>query len=79
MFSELFIVITIHGVFYLPPDVGVFETLRKMNELRPFKLVFLPEGSGFSRGKARQGLADALDLVVSKGHLDFLASPPTIR
>ena len=79
MFSELAIVITVSEVAYLPQDLVLFEALGKMNEVRPFKLVFLPEDSGFDQEKARRELAEALESVTAKGLLGFLISPPTIR
>lgn len=79
VFSKLAIAITGYVVAYLPQDERLFETLRKMHEHKPFKLVFSPEGSGFYRETARRELAEAVDSVVSKGLLDFLASPPTIH
>ena len=62
---------------YLPQNVALFETLRKMHEVRPFKLVFVLEVS--DRWNTRRGLAEALNLVTEKGFVDFLESPPTIR
>jgi len=79
VFSELVIVIAGYAVAYLLQDATLFETLRKMNEMKPFKLAFLPEGSDFYQEKARQELVGALDSVTSEGFLDFLTSPPTIR
>lgn len=50
------------------------ETLRTMNGVRPFKLVFLLED------RYLEGLlTEALDSMTAKGFLDFLDSPPTIR
>ena len=79
MFSELAIVIGGHIVTFLPQDVTLFETLRKMNEIRSFKLVFLPEAPESRQEKVRRELVGALDLVAARGLLDFLDSPPTIR
>ena len=57
-----------------------------MHEVRPFQLVFLFEGSCSVDREGRQELAEleyllkeTVDSVVSKGFLDFLDSPPTIR
>ena len=73
VFSELVIVLGAQAVAYLPLGVMLFETLRTMNEARPFKLIFL------FLGEAREELAGALDSVIARGLLDFLDSPPTIR
>ena len=73
MFSELVFVLWDMCISRLLSDVTLFEALRAMNEVRPFKLVFLLQG------KARQKLAETLDSVAAKGFLNFLDSPPTIR
>ena len=54
-----------------------FEALHTMNEVRPFKLVFLLEVLDFLETK--QELAEVLDSANAKGLLDFLDSPPTVR
>jgi hypothetical protein len=41
VFSELIVVLSLGAVSHLPSDVALFETLRTMNEVRHFKLVFL--------------------------------------
>jgi len=79
VFSELVIVIGGHVVTFLPRDAALFETLRKMNEIRPFKLVFLPDAPEYRQEKVRRELAEALDSVAAEGLLDFLDSPPTVR
>ena len=79
VFSELAIVISGYMVTYLPRDVALFETLRKMNEVRPFKLVLTFDAMEIYQEKLRRELKEALDSVVAKGFLDFLDSPPTIR
>lgn len=72
-FSELVIITG----DYLPQNVTLFETLRKMNQVKPFKLVFLSEvPDGWY---ARRRLEEGLDLVTTKGFVDFLDSPPTVR
>jgi len=76
VFSELVIIVG-SSVAYLPQNEIFFETLRKMHEVRPFKLVFLLEVS--DRWNTRRGLAQALNLATGKGFVDFLDSPPTIR
>jgi hypothetical protein len=79
VFSELVIVIGVDAVARLPSEVKLFKTLRTMNHVRVFKLVFLVVDPDSSQEKARRMLAGALDLAAARGLLDFLASPPTIR
>ena len=79
VFSEIAITLTEHATNFLPDEVLLFETLGKMNEVRPFKLVFLLDVSDSSRGEVGRKLAVALDLVTAKGLLDFLSSSPVIR
>jgi len=62
---------------HLHQEVTLFEALRKMNEARRFKLVFLVEAENAQ--DARRDLTAALDSVIAKGLLDFPESPPTIR
>jgi len=64
---------------YFHLEVGFFKMLRMVNELRPFKLVFLLEVPHSSRVEARREFAGALDWVIAEGLLDFLDFPPTIR
>ena len=78
-FSELVIIIGADEAAFLPSGVKLFETLRTMNGIRPFKLVFLLVAPDSSLGKARRILAGALDLVTARSLLNFLDSPPTIR
>jgi len=77
VFSELVLVHTSIYVDRIPQEVTLFETLRKMNEVRRFKLVFLVEAENARH--ARRELETALVSVAAKGLLDFLDSPPTIR
>jgi hypothetical protein len=79
VFSELALVIVDDAMLHLPHEVTLFETLREMNALRPFKLVFLLNVPDISRREARRKLAEALDSVAEMSLLDFLDSPPTIR
>jgi len=76
VFSE-FAIYTGYEVGDLPKEVTLFETLRKMSEVKRFKLVFLLEV--WDLWDPRQELAEALDVVAAKGFLEFLDSPPTIR
>ena len=78
VFSEVVIVLWGYEIASLPSQVALFQTLRMMNEARPFKLVFFAEVSGFYMDEERRELASALDSVITKGLLDFLASPPKI-
>ena len=76
-FSELVLIHSGYGTYFIPQEVALFETLREMNKIRPFKLVFL---LGISDVLDPRGeLTEALDLVAAKGRLDFLDSQPTIR
>ena len=77
LFSELVIIHTGISMDHLPQEVTLFETLRKMNEVRRFKLVFLVEAE--NARDAQRELGAALDSVAAKGLLGFLDSPPTIR
>jgi hypothetical protein len=62
-----------------PSEDLFFETLRTMNGVRPFKLVFLLVAPDQSREEARRKLEGAIDSLAARGLLDFLDSPPTIR
>jgi len=86
VFSELVIVLAGYGISYLSKEVVMFETLRKMHEVRPFKLVFSFEGPCFvfwsgrpALVEPRRELKEVLDSLATNGLLDFLGSPPTIR
>lgn len=86
VFSELVVVLAGNSASYLPQEAMLFETVRKMKEVRPFELVFSFEGPCFVRRgerwetvEARQELEQALDSAAEKGFLDFLGSPPTVR
>lgn len=86
-FSELVVVLTGNAVTYLPREVMLFQTLRKMHGVRPFELVFSFESPCFVKwgglfqptAETRLVLEEALGDVASRGFLDFLNSPPTIR
>jgi len=79
VFSELVIAHTGYAVATLPQEVTLFETLRKMNGVRSFKLVFLLEPSDSYEESVRRELVEVLNSVIANGFLDFLDSPPTIR
>jgi len=78
VFSELVIVITSYAL-YLPTEDTLFKTLREMNEVRRFKLVFLLEASDFHQEQVHRELVEALDLISANKSLNFLTSEPTIR
>jgi hypothetical protein len=78
-FSEFVIVVGADEATYLPSEVALFETLRTVNEVRPFKLVFLLVALDPFWGETRRKLAEALDSVTAGGFLDFLDSPPAVR
>lgn len=86
VFSELVVVLAGNAAAYLPQSAMLFQTLRNMNEERPFELVFSFEGPcfverwmGWEPAEARCELKKALDSVTANGFLDFLDSPPTVR
>jgi len=76
VFSELVIALARH---HLPLPVMLFGVLRRVNEVRRFRLVFLLVVEVRDLYDGRRELAETLDSVTTKGHLDFLNSPPTIR
>ena len=78
VFSELVVVLSGMGIASLPHQDLFFRTLRKMNEVRSFELVFSFEGpcsalkgERWELVEARWELKEALDHVASKGLLDF--------
>jgi hypothetical protein len=77
-FSELAIVLRRSEVAKLPSDIALFHTLRKMNEIKRFKLVFLLRILNWTQGEQRV-FEEALASVVAKGLLDFLESPHAIH
>ena len=77
MFSELAVVLAGHAVS-LRQVAKLFNTLRMMNDVRPFKLVFLLEGPSPSQWEAQQQ-EGVLKSATAKGLLDFLDSPPSVR
>ena len=86
VFSELVIILVSGVEAHLPQEAMLFETLRKMYELRPFKLAFSFEGPCFVQRAGRSESVEprwevkkALDCGAAKGFLDCLDSPPTIR
>jgi len=78
VFSEIVIITAGYSVANLPQKITLFDTLRRMNKVRPFKLVLLLDPRDL-RGGARRKLVEALDLVTAIGFVDFLDSPPSIR
>jgi len=79
VFSEFVIFLSEEEIVDLPSDITLFETLRTMNGVRPFKLVFLLNLWCSPPKEALKELMEAIDLVNTEGLLDFLGSPPTIR
>jgi len=80
VFSELVIVLGgYNAITQLPREVTLFETLRKMSELRPFKLAFSLVVLDPARVEPLRKFAADLDLVAANGLLSFLDSSPTIR
>jgi len=80
VFSELVIVVKGNETSDIPSDLTLFETLRTMKEIKPFKLVFSFDAlSPITHGeKEHRRLVKVLDLVNAEGLLDFLDSPPVI-
>jgi len=78
VFSEVVIITPGYSVANLPQQVTLFDTLRGMDVIRPFKLVFLLYPRDLPGG-ARRELVEALDLVTEIGFVNFLDSPPSIR
>jgi len=78
VFVELAIVLE-GNTNFIPQRVVPFETLGKMNEIRPFKLVFLLDVSDPFRDGARRRLERTLDSVIARGLLKSFDSPPAIR
>ena len=72
VFSELVILIRDDEAVRLLSEVTFFETLHAMNEIRPFKLMFLLIGG------ARRDSVGALDLAIAGGFFDFFDTPPII-
>ena len=79
VFSELVVVIWYDQFTNLPSDVAFFKTLRMMEEVRPFRLVFLLQVHSPPSREGRLRLERAVELLTEKGLLDFLDSPTTIR
>ena len=53
-------------------EAALFETLRTMSGVWPFKLVFLFEVPDFSQGEVQEKLARGSNRITAEGHLDFL-------
>lgn len=78
VFSELTLDLREDEISRLPSDVAFFETLRKANEIRPFKLVFVLGVLNSYPKDIRCRFAEVLDQVTVKGYLNFLDYPPSI-
>ena len=74
-----YIVAVYNAMTQLPREVTLSDTLRTMNEIKPFKLVFLLEVLDPAQVEPQRRLAEALDPVTVDGLLGFLDSPSTIR
>ena len=80
VFSELVIVLGGYNqIRQLPREVVLFKTLRKMSEIRPFKLGFLLVVLDPTNVEPLRKFAADVDRVAAKGLLSFLDSPPTTR
>ena len=74
VFSELVVVLGHDDIARFPSDVTLFETLRAMNDVRPFTLVISPIPI---RGtEQQQKLMELSRLVTAQG---FFSPPPAIR
>jgi len=85
VFSELVIVLERYEIDGLLSDVELFElldeTLGRMNEVRPFTLVFLvkAEESYCRQTDVLERLEDAIILATATGLFNFLDSQPVVR
>jgi len=64
VFSELVVILGDTEIHHLPLDLTFFETLSTMNQVRPFKLMFLAQVADSPRRRweeVRQRLTEALD------------------
>ena len=77
VFAEF--VIVLDGRYGLPHEAELLETLDRINDVRPFKLVFLLEVSDSLRDLARQKVTEMLEILTTRGLLNFLDSPPALR
>jgi len=79
VFSELAIVITADTLPYVSRDASLFETLRRMNGVKPFKPVFRLEATHHHMEKLRRDLEVALDLATAQVPLDpSIPYPPSV-
>ena len=78
-FSEFVIVLQYAQRDLLLSDGTLFETLRFMNDIRSFKLVFLLQLPHSPSVEKQQAFKRNVELVTAKGLLDFLACPPITR
>jgi hypothetical protein len=80
VFSELVIVIGVDAVARLPSEVKLFKTLRTMNHVRVFKLVFLVVDPDSSQEKARRDVGGSFRLGGCEGPSRFsrLPHPPSV-
>jgi len=76
VFSELVIVLEHDEIADLHSDIRLFETLNRMNEVRPFALVFLViVGKEHYRQKGvLERLEDAISSAAAKGFIGSLDS-----
>ncbi|KAF9789641.1 hypothetical protein BJ322DRAFT_1043441 [Thelephora terrestris] len=79
VFSEFVIVFLWNQRNDLLLASALFETLRTLHRVRPFKLVFLFQG-WYSPSRDEHGVfEEMIESMTAKGFLGFLDSPPTIR
>lgn len=78
VFSELVVVIKSGDIYHFP--WRMYDTLRRMYGVRPFKLKFLLIGSEkSSEAVALRTWQGAVNTATARGLLGFLESPPSIR
>lgn len=76
VFSEIALDIGDHELARFPVDPGFFRTLRMVNAIRPFKLVFLLDIRKVHPTDVHRRFTKVLETVTAEGLLDFLDSPP---
>lgn len=79
VFSDLVLVLLWSERDSLLLDDTLFEALRTMYEVRPFKLVFLFQVWFPPSEDGQQMFEGVIESVNAKGFLKFLDSPPTFR
>ena len=81
VFSELAFDVRHYELARLSVDLAFFETLRQLNGIRSFNLVFMLCGVGPSPSPNNmlREFEKVLGSVTERALLDFLGSPPTVK